>query len=395
MSATRIYLDHNATSPLRPAAREAMLFAMESVGNPSSIHGEGRAARGTVERARGEVAALVGADPANIIFTSGATEAAALALTPDIRLSGQPRRATALLRLTTEHPCVLSGGRFAPEAIHDLPVDSNGLIDEAVLDEKLSQHDVPLVAVQLANSETGIVQPVARIAEKVRAKGGYVLCDAVQAAGRLSVDINELNVDFLLLSAHKLGGPQGVGALVLGNSTVEPAPLLAGTQENHRRGGTENVAAIAGFGAAASEALMQLPDYSRQMMEPPDVYDCTREVLHKYDLLDRLHVFGWSGPSLMNTYCFALEGLEAQTALIDFDLNGIAISSGSACSSGKVGSSHVLAAMGVSPEIAKCALRVSTALTTTEAEIDAFFAVFDRMAQRVAARDTKQHSNAA
>jgi cysteine desulfurase len=358
--------------------------------NASSIHGEGRAARGMVEEARRQVATLVVADPTNVIFTSGATEAAAQALTADIRLNGERRSPSAFLVGATEHPCVLSGGQLA-EIRQTIPVNGNGLIDIDALKDMIAGEAVPYVAVQLVNSETGVIQPVAEIASLVRAKGGYVLCDAVQAAGRIPLNINELGVDFLLLSAHKIGGAQGAGALVLGNSTLEPAPLLTGgAQENRRRAGTENVAAIAGFGVAAQEATAEA-----DTMTYPAIAKLVVETTERHGLADRLHIFGKDEPRISNTTCFALEGLEAQTALIDFDLRGVAISSGSACSSGKVGASHVLAAMDVPAEIAKCALRISTGPTTCQADVQLFADVLDSIAAKTAARPFNPKTNAA
>lgn len=381
MAMVRTYLDHNATAPLRPLARDSMLRALNAPVNPSSIHGEGRAAKAMVEVARKQVAALVGADVANVIFTSGATEAAAQALTPDIRLNGDTRSPSRLLVCDTEHPCVRNGGRLA-HIRTVVPVNRHGVVDLDALAELLAGEAVPYVAVQLVNSETGVIQPVAEISQMVRAKGGYVLCDAVQAAGRLPLDISALGADFMLLSAHKLGGPQGAGALVLGNATLEPGPLLmGGAQENRRRAGTENVAAIAGFGAAAEEAAGEAG-----VLTYPDFESHVRQIADRHGLTSRLHIFGADAPRAANTLCFALEGLSAQTALIDFDLRGIALSSGSACSSGKVGASHVLSAMEVPDKISTCALRVSCGPTTSAQDLDTFCTLFDSLAAKVAAR---------
>ena len=268
MTEARVYLDHNATSPLRPAAREAFLAAMEQVGNPSSVHSEGRVAKKHVEQARAKVAALVNAAPESVIFTASATEAANLALTPQVSSNGTAKPAGKLYALETEHPCVLAGGRFAPEDTLAIPVLKNGLIDLAAFDALLDSHNdesgVPFVAVQLVNSETGVIQPVAKIAQKVRFRGGYVLCDAVQAAGRIPIDIKELGVDFLMLSAHKLGGPMGAGALINAHAIIDlPPAIRGGGQEGNRRAGTENVSAIAGFGVAAEEAAKDAEDYAR------------------------------------------------------------------------------------------------------------------------------------
>ncbi len=391
MTGTRVYLDHNATSPLRPAARGAMCAAMDAVGNASSVHGEGRGAKKLVEQARSKVAALVNAAPENVVFTASATEAAHLALTPQISSGGVPCPAGKLYVLETEHPCVLAGGRFDPQNILALPVKPNGLIDIPALEVLLEAHDdeggVPFVAVQLVNSETGIIQPVAEIAQKVRFRGGYVLCDAVQAAGRLPLDAKTLGVDFVLLSAHKIGGPMGAAALVNAHAILDfPPAIRGGGQESNRRAGTENVPAIAGFGAAANDAAKEAGDYStiaelRDSLEAGLVPICER-----LGLSSRLRVFGQDVDRVGNTTLFALKCLRAETALIAFDLDGVAVSSGSACSSGKVGNSHVLEAMNVAPELAQGAIRVSLGWNSKREDVERFLVVFERIASGLAKR---------
>lgn len=389
MALERAYFDHNASAPLRESARAAMVETLGMQGNASSVHGEGRALRAIVEKARGEVAALVGAEADAVVFTGSATEAANLALTPDIRSDGVSRGAGRLYVLATEHPCVLSGGRFRQDQIVQVPVLSNGLIDEAAFDTLLEAHDPetgrPYLALQLVNSETGIVQPVAEIAQKVRLKGGYMLCDAVQAAGRMPIYVTELGVDFLMLSAHKVGGPQGLGALINAHRILDVTPAIrGGGQEKNRRAGTENVAAIAGFGAAAVEAAKEAANYGavsalRDSIETSLLPICQANGLG----VERLTIFGKDVERAGNTLLFSVKGLKAETALIAFDLDGVAVSSGSACSSGKVGRSHVLEAMGVDEEVARGAIRVSVGWNSSEDDVARFKHAFDRITRRL------------
>ena len=366
----RAYLDWNATAPLRPEARAAVAAAMDVVGNPSSVHAEGRAARRLVEDAREQVAALVGAAPRNVIFTSGGTEANALALTPGLQQdeSGAPAR---LLMSTIEHPSVRSGGRFAAAAQEDIPVTGVGVVDTDWLAHRLAElsGSRSLVSLMLANNETGVVQPVAAVAEAIHAHGGLLHVDAVQAAGKISCDINALGADLLTVSAHKLGGPKGVGALILADEGLHLAdPLLkGGGQEGGRRAGTENVLGIAGFGAAAQAARASLPDDGVRMAAGRD-----RLEARVREIAPETVIFGADAPRLPNTTLLAMPGIRAETALITLDLEGVAVSSGSACSSGKVAPSHVLAAMGVPPELALGAIRVSLGPITTDDEIEMF-----------------------
>jgi cysteine desulfurase len=359
----RAYFDWNATAPLRDEARAAVAAALSLTGNASSVHAEGRAARRIVEEARERVAAMVGAEARNVTFTASATEANMLALTPAIEVGGRKEPRDRLFVSAIEHPSVRSGGRFAAEQIADLPVTARGVVDLAALRRALGSAGRPLVSVMLANNETGVIQPIAEIADIVHAASGVLHVDAVQAPGRIPCDIVALGADLLSLSSHKLGGPQGAGALIRrGDIHITDSLIKGGGQERGQRAGTENVAAIAGFGAAATIA--------KQM-----------DVARMAELRDRLEAgikatapqavfFGVDGPRLPNTALFAVPGLKAETAIIAFDLNGIAVSAGSACSSGKVQASHVLAAMGVEPELARGAVRVSLGWSTTEADIE-------------------------
>ena len=360
----RIYLDWNATAPLRPEAREAMAAAWDLGGNPSSVHAEGRQARGLVEQARVSIADAVGALPRNVVFTSGGTEANALGLTPGLRRgSGFP--VTRLLVSAIEHASVLAGGRFPTEAVGTIGVTRAGLLDLDRLRAMLEGGPPALVSVMLANNETGAVQPVAEAGEIVHSAGGLLHVDAIQAFGKIRFDINAMNADLVTLSAHKIGGPKGVGALLLAEGLPGPEPLLrGGGQELGRRAGTENVAGIAGFGAAAKAAMAVLQG----------------EAIRLKNLQNRLEtglrrtagviVFADEVARLPNTTLFAIPGLKAETAVIGFDLAGLAVSSGSACSSGKVQPSHVLEAMGFGSELAEGAVRLSLGWSTSDADVD-------------------------
>ena len=360
----RVYLDWNATAPLRREAREAMTAALDLSGNPSSVHAEGRQARRLVEQARALVAGAVGARPQNVVFTSGGTEANAQALTPGFsRGSGFP--VERLLVSAIEHASVLSGGRFPVEAISAIGVTRSGVLDLDRLRAMFESGPPALVSVMLANNETGAVQPIADIAGIVHAAGGLLHVDAIQAFGKIPCDIIEMNADLITLSAHKVGGPKGVGAVVLAEGLTGLQPLLrGGGQEFSRRAGTENVVGIAGFGAAAKAAMNALAG----------------DAIRLESLRNRLEnglrptpgviVFSGDTPRLPNTTLFTVPGLRAETAVIGFDLAGIAVSSGSACSSGKVQPSHVLKAMGFSPELAQGAVRLSLGWTTSNVDVD-------------------------
>jgi cysteine desulfurase len=377
-----IYLDHNAGAKLRPAVADAMRELIGQAGNASSVHAPGRAARAQIETARSAVAALAGVEAANVVFTSGATEANVMALSP-VWVDGRGSRSfDRLLVGACEHPSVLSGGRFAADAVETLAVDGQGRIDIARLSQRLGELVADgrsvLVSVMAANNETGVIQPLEQIGQAVHEVGATLHVDAVQAAGRIPLDLARWQADSVALSAHKIGGPQGAGALVLRNAGLHPAPLLTGGgQERRKRAGTENVLAIAGFGVAARIALDEIADWERLGVLRDGL---ERDLLH---IRGETCVFGQEAPRLANTSCFAAPGMPAETVLIALDLEGIAVSSGAACSSGKVSSSHVLAAMGVDRDLARCALRVSLGPDTDAEEIEAFVAAWRRVSARM------------
>jgi len=347
------YLDYNATQPLKPAVRDAMLAVLDGPANASSIHRYGQAARRQVERAREVVAGLIGASPAEIIFTAGATEANTTAL------RGLPGRR--VLVSAIEHPSV----REAAAVAGTIPVDRTGRVDLDALDRLLAAGGGDaLASIMLVNNETGVIQPVAEAARTAHAHGALIHTDAAQAPGRIPVDVRALGVDLLTLSAHKLGGPQGAGALFV-RAGIDLAPLLrGGGQEGRRRAGTENVAAIVGFGAAAELAQADLAATSRLAALRDDM----EARLAK--LAPDLHIHGAAQARIGNTSCFGAPGLPAETALIALDLAGIAVSSGAACSSGAVEPSPVLMAMGLPEAAAREAIRVSLGWATQPEDID-------------------------
>jgi len=386
----RVYLDWNATAPLRPQAQRALQDAAGLIGNPSSVHAEGRATRRLIEQAREEVAALVGAQPADVIFTSSGTEANVLALTPAIETAGEKRPRDRLLMSAIEHPSVRAGGRFPREAIEEIPVEADGRVNLGALAQVKASR--PLVSLMLANNETGVVQPVAEAAAIVHAAGGLLHVDAVQAAGRIPCDIRALGADLLTLSAHKIGGAKGAGALVRAAEHIHFAdPLIrGGGQERGLRAGTENVAGIAAFGAAAAAARGQLAEEAAHML-------ALRTLLEEglRTISPQAVILGGAAERLPNTTLFALAGIKAETAIIAFDLEGIAVSAGAACSSGKVQSSHVLAAMGVSPEIGRAAVRVSLGWTTGQADVERFLNAWRKLAGALSKGSKEQRGIAA
>lgn len=351
-----IYLDHNATTAIQPPVIDAVAAAMRETGNASSVHAAGRAARAHVEEARRQVATLCRSDAKGVIFTSGATEANNTVLK---HFAG-----SRVLTSGIEHPSVIE----AVPSAERLPVLPSGIIDMAAF-EKALHGGAALVSVMLVNNETGVIQPLAEISRLAKAAGARVHCDAVQAAGRIELDMAALEVDYLTLSAHKMGGPQGVGALV----TIAGAPpvklIHGGGQERRQRAGTENVAGIAGFGLAAQLALAEMADYQK--------LGAMRDAIET--AIEGITIFGKNSPRVANTTCFALAGVPADTQLMALDLAGICVSSGSACSSGSVKPSHVLEAMGIDPALATCALRVSLGWNTTAADIDTFMETYRRL----------------
>ena len=389
MAAARAYLDHNATTPVRPEVAQAMARVLTEVpGNASSVHVEGRAARAAIEQAREQVAALVGAKASQIVFTSGGTEANATLLSPALMDCDGGRDcvrvpASLLLHGATEHACVREGHRFARAATEIIPVDAEGLADLAWLEQRLTrcQAEAPggraLVSLHLANNETGVVQPVAEAVALARRFGALVHSDAVQAAGKIAVDVSALGVDALAISAHKFGGPKGVGAIVLRSGALELGDRLlrGGGQERGWRAGTENVPAIVGMGTAAMLAGQALAQEAVRLGRLRQQLEAGLKQVAPGTV-----IFGEAAPRLPNTSAFATPGLLAETALIKLDLAGVALSSGSACSSGKVRRSHVLDAMGVDPAMSQGALRASLGWTTSGEDIEQFLSAYAKAA---------------
>lgn len=349
-----VYMDHNATTAVRPAVKDAVARALDLTGNASSVHASGRGVRKLVEDAREQVAALVGARPAGIVFAAGGTEANTLA----IRGSAGKR----IVVSAVEHASVLK----AADEAEIIPVDADGVVDLDALEANLIENgDAALVSVMLANNETGVIQPIAAVSALAHKYGALVHCDAVQAAGKIPVDMKALGIDMLTLSAHKIGGPQGVGALVLSGEQKLIPIIRGGGQERGRRAGTENLPGIAGFGVAAAEALSRLSDFNRLSTWRERIEaELTRH--------QGARVFGVGAPRVANTTCLSMPGVTAEQQMIALDLAGIAVSAGSACSSGKVEPSPVLAAMGVNAEEAATAIRVSMGWSTSEQDVERF-----------------------
>jgi cysteine desulfurase len=388
---SRVYLDWNATAPLRPEARRAVEDALAVAGNPSSVHAEGRAARRLVEAAREQVAALVAARPADVFFTSGGTEANILALSPAVETAEEKRPRRALLISAIEHASVRAGGRFPREAATEVGVDGEGRVDLAALADAVHRAERPLVSLMLANNETGVVQPVAQAAAIVHAAGGLLHVDAIQAAGRIPCEIGALGADLLSLSAHKIGGPNGVGALIRRSEDIHLAdPVIrGGGQERGMRAGTENVPGIAGFGAGAAAASAKRAEEAARMLTLRNLLeDGLRAVV------PQTVIFGSGAERLPNTTLFTCEGLKAETAVIAFDLEGVALSSGAACSSGKVQPSHVLAAMGVSPSFQRGAVRVSLGWETAEADVARFLGAWRKLSTALSKSSKEQRGMA-
>jgi cysteine desulfurase len=371
-----VYLDHNATAKVRPQAIAAMTHVLENVGNPSSIHAAGRAARAVMEQARVDVAALLAAPPTTVVFASGGTEANALAM--ESAIAGGTRR---LIVSAIEHDSIREGSAASGVAVEVLPVTADGVADIAWLRDRLARWDAadgkPFVALMLANNETGVIQPVAEAAEVVRAADGWLHVDAIQAAGKVAVDSRRLGADTLSVSAHKIGGPQGIGALTFGPRATLFRRQHGGGQERGRRGGTENLPGIAGFGAAAREALAGLETYRQQAT----FRDAAAERLKGEGCV----VMGETAPRLPNTLCIAAPGWTSDLQVMGLDLAGVMVSAGSACSSGKVKASPVLAAMGQGA-LAACAIRVSGGWCSTEGDWQTFTQAWLEAHARHAAR---------
>ena len=381
MPTRRTYLDYNATAPLRPQARAALVAALDHVGNASSVHAEGRRARATMETAREQVAALAGCLPREIVFTSGGTEANNAVLA---------RGWDTVLLAGIEHDSVLAPARASGARLIELPVLGDGRADLTTLDEVLAREVQGrrrvLVSLQMANNETGVLQPVTEAVEIARRHGANIHTDAVQALGKVPVDFAALGVDFMTLSAHKLGGAKGVGALMVREGARPPpaeggserwglTPLLTGGgQELGQRAGTENVAGIAAFGAATEAVAADLVPLSARLNEYQDQIETG-----VFQLLEQAQIAGSQARRLPNTSCIVVPGMSAETLVIALDLEGIAVSAGAAWSSGKVKTSHVLSAMGLPPDIASSAIRVSTGWNTTQDDIDAFLAAFGKV----------------
>jgi cysteine desulfurase len=370
--AARIYADYNATAPLRPEAKAAMAAALELTGNPSSVHAEGRKARGLVEGARETIAAAIGACRDDIAFTSGGTEAVALPLRAALRATGD----AVLVASGIEHDAVTTV--VTDDGVW--PVDANGVVELSWLMDQVAklkrQGFRPLVSLMLVNNETGVIQPVAQAAEIAHEAGGLIHCDAIQALGKIEVSIIDLEVDYLSLSAHKVGGPQGVGATYVKAGAPFRAVQTGGGQEFGRRAGTENVAGILGFAAAAEAALRGLPSYQVLAQHRDRIEQKLK------DAAPTLQVHGQAAARVAGVSCFGVEGLPSETQIMGLDLAGFAVSAGSACSSGKVKPSRVLTAMGLNDAAARSAIRASFGWASSWQDFDALAEAWIRMAAR-------------
>ena len=366
----RIYLDHNATTPLRPQARAAILAALDGGGNPSSIHAQGRAARALVESARRTIANKLGVLPAMVIFTGVGTEANNFAI--------KGADVERIVISAIEHSCVLEAAKATGKPVETVPVTKQGVIDLDALENTLMQGEgKALVCLMLASNETGAVQPVRQAAAIAAKHGALIHTDAVQAFGKQPVNFGLLGVDMMTLSAHKLGGPQGVGALIVRDGVVLEKFIHGGGQELGRRGGTENVAGIAGFAAAAEVATDAIGEKQSGIKALRDLFESKLQ-----EVSPDVEIFSSNVERLPNTSYIALKGMNAQTTLINLDLEGIAVSTGSACSSGKVTGSRVLAEMGVPDDLRACALRISFGWTSSKADVTKFIEVWQRLVTR-------------
>jgi cysteine desulfurase len=370
---TTVYLDHNATTPARPEAIEAVIEALSLVGNASSVHREGRAARRIIEEARSRVAALVGAGETDVVFTSGGTEANNLAIRGGSRMR--------VLVSAVEHLSVLEADR----EIEIIPVDSDGIVDMDALDTLLAKEDgLALVSVMLANNETGVIQPVQKIGEVCRRYGALLHTDAVQAAGKIPIQLTDLGADLMTLSAHKIGGPMGVGALIATPRAALTGVSFGGGQEKGLRPGTENLPAIAGFGKAAEIAADKVKSFAAMAWKRNDLERRIREIAPD------ARIFGAEADRLPNTSCIEMPGVDSETQVMALDLDGVSISAGSACSSGKVAISHVLKAMTPDMPETENAIRVSLGWTTEDTDIDRFVEAWSALYGRLGAAEPKK-----
>lgn len=380
------YLDYNATTPVKPDVLARVAETLAIGGNPSSVHRAGRLARAAVDEAREAVADLVGAEPEQVLFTSGATEANTLAIRSLAAGAARAQRvcaATRILISAVEHDSVLGAAHAADLPVEEIPVQASGVVDLPALERMLGAGGPALVALMLANNETGVIQPVSAAAALAHSFGGWLHCDAVQGPGRVPVDFAALGADTLTLSSHKMGGPQGVGALVVRHLSLVSPQFVGGGQERGLRAGTENVAGIAGFGAAARHCAADLARSNEINMLRNDL----EVALQKF--APDVQIFGAATGRLPNTSCFAVAGCAAETQVIALDLAGVAVSAGAACSSGKVRTSRALRAMGVPPDIADCAIRVSLGWNSRRADIDRFLGAWSELIDRRRRREPK------
>lgn len=360
-----IYLDYNATAPLRVSAREALIEATKNAYNASSIHSLGRKGRSLIEQTREDLGKAINCPPAQIIFNSGATEGNNTVLKHFANET--------IITSAIEHPSVLES---MPAAIR-APVLKNGVIDLDKLKELVKTHKPALVSIMAINNETGVIQPVKDIAEIAHNAGALYHCDGVQALGRIPLDMQDMGIDFLTLSAHKIGGPQGVGALAVRLCGENPILLQGGGQEKSQRAGTENVAGIASFGAALNETMSELNNYQNHYSA------LLKPIIETLNTMDGVTIHGLDAPRTANTLSFSIEGTSSETLLMSLDLEGIALSNGSACSSGKVEASYVLLAMGCSEKCAKAVLRVSAGYDTKRSDIDVFLQKLLKITERI------------
>ncbi|AHA27974.1 cysteine desulfurase family protein [Candidatus Liberibacter americanus] len=368
MQNKRIYLDWNAASPILDISRQSFIEALDLFGNPSSVHMEGQKIRSYIENARGVIADFCGAKYNNIVFTSCATESANLVLTPNFYKGSQEIKIESLYVSDIEHHSIYEGGRFPADKVHKIQVLPEGIVNIKSLSDLLNARDcslgIPMVAVMFVNNVTGVIQPIKEISDIVKKHDGILVVDAVQAAGKISIDIDELGADFLIISSYKIGGPIGAGALVFRDDILFPKPLLlGGGHEKGHRAGTENFPAIYGFAAAAKEMANNIQERSDGISK---IMYYLEENLKK--LIPNVIIHGKNVPRVSNTCCFSVPYLKAEVLQVSLDLAGIAISIGSACSSGKVINNHVLSAMGY--DMSYGAVRISCGHSTRQEDIE-------------------------